>query len=692
VNLRLHLPVAGFVLLPVWWLVVGWGASNLRGAGQGPSAATPAGGRICFCGRFGGWSSVGGLPTFGRRVNLRLHLPVAGWVSAVTPAGRRMGFGGYTWRWPDGFRRLHVPGAGWVLAVTCALGRMIVGGCVGAGGFMIHTNRGGTDYEFGFSLNSDLPVSNPQFATGNTILGLVETWGNAFAPGSMGLEILVTNTAGSPDNYRIQGITPWFSYDSGVITGWVAAGSYFFLMQGAQLTVQSDCSWTLTFTGLQLWGATNGGASTLLDSCGAQTMSGTGYDERLNCSSMAPAMARPTLPPTYTCSTLASTTGSWAAGCSQIGGYRYKVGGSWFADPVSFDSSAPSSSCACSASLPGLTGSDSWTVGVGVSISGSVGVTTGSVACPGCTPSSWPFETQDSTFSSWFTSVTVKGRAPNLRSQTVALAWDCDLNAVISSGSSSTTASTAQTTCASLRGVTIANQSISCATAKAPICPPPPDGCGSLPAAFDCIYDGSSQLSWPTAPSCMAPLSNALGYDVSGFGEHVVAVAESGTGHIVLGVAGDVLPQSWSYMDSGLTGTWARPRYQDLGLWPVGLFYGDGTNCYWAQTFDSGATWVNTTSMASGVVGDFDEGLDGLRWFFKLVPGSGSTYDVWNQVLDAQLNVVRGWTITNVTGVDDAPIACRESAGSDGSWRIGLWYSVGGVANVKFAPDGLNFS
>jgi len=42
----------------------------------------------------------GGFPTFGRRVNLRLHLPVAGGRRQLHDGGR-IGTGGYTCRWPD---------------------------------------------------------------------------------------------------------------------------------------------------------------------------------------------------------------------------------------------------------------------------------------------------------------------------------------------------------------------------------------------------------------------------------------------------------------------------------------------------------------------------------------------------------------------------------------------------------------
>ena len=181
------------------------------------------------------------------------------------------------------------------------------------------------------------------------------------------------------------------------------------------------------------------------------------------------------------------------------------------------------------------------------------------------------------------------------------------------------------------------------------------------------------------------------GYDVSNSLRHVRAWV-AGSGRVILGFAGNVLPQIWSEMDTGLSATWARPRFADHGpTWPVGLFYGDGTHCYWARTYDQGATWVDAIDMASGTIGDFEEGANGLRWFFKLV-ASGPNYDVWGKLMDSQLNVIRGWTITNVTGVDNEPIACREAPGQDGSWRIGLFYSIGGVPTVKFAPDGLTFT
>ncbi len=182
------------------------------------------------------------------------------------------------------------------------------------------------------------------------------------------------------------------------------------------------------------------------------------------------------------------------------------------------------------------------------------------------------------------------------------------------------------------------------------------------------------------------------GYDVSNSLRHVRTTI-SGT-HILMGTADNVLPQTWVDRDTGLVGTWARPRFADHGPnWPIGLFYGDGSTCTFSQSFDEGLTWGVGISMASGSFGDFEEGANGLRWLFKLDSSDGgATWDVWGKVLDAQLNVVRNWTITSVTHVDNAPIAVRESPANQGAWHLGLLVSVGGVPTLLFSFDGLTFA
>jgi|GEM_PF-3878292 len=187
------------------------------------------------------------------------------------------------------------------------------------------------------------------------------------------------------------------------------------------------------------------------------------------------------------------------------------------------------------------------------------------------------------------------------------------------------------------------------------------------------------------------PVLGPRGYDVSYSGIHTRTSGESGMGDFWIGIAGNGMPRSWVDIDSGVAATWARPRFEDFGAGgAIGVFYGDGTNCYWARTYDQGATWLDTTSLGAGVLGDYDEGRNGLRWFYQVV-GSGP-YDIYRTLLDPQLNVVEASTITNLTGVDNAPIAVRESYDSSGSWRIGIYYSTGGSDTFALSSDGLTFS
>jgi hypothetical protein len=93
-------------------------------------------------------------------------------------------------------------------------------------------------------------------------------------------------------------------------------------------------------------------------------------------------------------------------------------------------------------------------------------------------------------------------------------------------------------------------------------------------------------------------------------------------------------------------------------------------------------------------VGDFVIADNGTQWLFK-VQDDGGTYNVYNQVLDAQNNVIRDWTITSVTGIDNTGIACRDSIGQIGgsgapaSWRVGLFYATGGTPTTQYSSDGL---
>jgi len=289
--------------------------------------------------------------------------------------------------------------------------------------------------------------------------------------------------------------------------------------------------------------------------------------------------------------------------------------------------------------------------------------------------------------------ITIKDKNASVGSQNVATAWACGLDpGGDTTGSGSTTTTPSVTTCAGTRSADrYVIETERCYTSDPPAC-----GVGFScpgPLGSACTFIGSAVLTWPTLPPCSSS-TEALGYDVSNALRHVAAYRATVSGHVWLACAGNVLPQSWSSVDTGLAATWARPRFADLGSsWPIGLFYGNGSTCTWARTYDEGNTWVDILDMGTGMTGDFEEGANGLRWLFKVdTPDGGTTYDVYNKLLDSQLNVIRDWTVTNVTGVDNAPIACRESPAADGSWRIGLLFSQSATEVIRFSEDGLSFA
>ena len=100
----------------------------------------------------------------------------------------------------------------------------------------------------------------------------------------------------------------------------------------------------------RIWGRSG---EVVVFSTGAHSMSGSGYDERLNCTNLNPILAsRPTGTPSCGQSVVSFNDSSFASG-----GYEYgPSGGPYTADATVVDASGAGGSCACSASLPVIGG------------------------------------------------------------------------------------------------------------------------------------------------------------------------------------------------------------------------------------------------------------------------------------------------------------------------------------------------
>lgn len=211
---------------------------------------------------------------------------------------------------------------------------------------------------------------------------------------------------------------------------------------------------------------------------------------------------------------------------------------------------------------------------------------------------------------------------------------------------------------------------------------------GTKKLAVDRPWDGWFDV-WSGSPDALL-----VGYDVSKSFRHCQVYRPEGSDTLWLRISQNT-PISFAEIDTGLVGSWGRPRFGDIGSNYIGLMYGDGAGIRWARTNDEGAHWSTPLDLGDGLLGDFDEGAvsGALKWLFKLLSSDGgTTWDVWMRLLDNQLNVVQDWQITNLTGVDESPIAVRESLDTNGAWRIGVMHFVSASVVTKYAPDGVTFS
>lgn len=196
-----------------------------------------------------------------------------------------------------------------------------------------------------------------------------------------------------------------------------------------------------------------------------------------------------------------------------------------------------------------------------------------------------------------------------------------------------------------------------------------------------------------------APSATALGYDVSKSLRHARVYVSSGTGTLSVGTCSNTTLGSWVDFDTGVTASAARCRWtRHAGSVSLGILYGPGSAggaIHFASSSDEGRTLGTPMTIATGTFFDFNESDSGIRTFFWLQPttsGPAGTYDVWSAIYDQSLTAVRAAAVTNITGIDNQPIACRSSVGNGGSNLIGLFYSSGGTLETKWAPDALTFS
>jgi hypothetical protein len=191
--------------------------------------------------------------------------------------------------------------------------------------------------------------------------------------------------------------------------------------------------------------------------------------------------------------------------------------------------------------------------------------------------------------------------------------------------------------------------------------------------------------------------SKPLAYDVSRMFRHA-RISQQGTSELYFGVSPNGNPYAWADIDAGFVGSNVRIRWKDNSNLPCGVLYSatdTSTTLSWVSTKNEGNAFGSpmtiASTLAAGGFFDYDETTDFNRWFYW-EEGSSSPYTIYMCILDAQNNVIKPRTATNLTNSDLAPIAVRESPVTGGGRRIGLLYSTGGVMTFVTARDGVSFS
>lgn len=425
----------------------------------------------------------------------------------------------------------------------------------------------------------------------------IETWGNAYSQNVMGI-LGQFKRNGNVDLY-----TPWGQV---VLTalGNITSAHVRVYFTGVTLIVTSGCNWTLAWSSIDLYLAYNGVGEYNALHVAAGSISGAGYDERLNDTLLQiDGSLSPSPPYTSSCAPRAIDTASTAADSqSMSGGYRPYVSGVPTPDSIVLDGSSAGGTCPCSIGLPGISGTNSYNVGISNSVSSSLTVTPVTVSCAGCTPPSVAaFTTVFTTTQTIARTVSIKGSMVGVVGQNTTGIWTCDNNGVMTSGSSNVPSTSPPTTCASTRSsyynVETTND-IFIIPFRIPVCPPP-FGCTPPCAIIRCQWGGQAVVSWPSLPPC-----TSVSLFIDNTHDDNAIVYRSQTDDITIKMTrynfADVM-DTFTVFTAG--GAIAHAKHISIACGSINdlwIVFDDNTTTWITRSTNAGNNWSTPVSIATG--------------------------------------------------------------------------------------------
>jgi hypothetical protein len=553
---------------------------------------------------------------------------------------------------------------------------------------MIHKNQAPTDYQFLGAYDATAFASNPLYSI-DSFGGFIQvTWGNAYVENAMG----ILGSFALNENFNLH--TPWGQYLVGPLPGAISSGHLRVVIANCALAVTADCHWTLSWDSVTCYLQYGGGAETSVLTAAAGSMSGAGYDERLNTTELGTGWT--VNPGSYTSSCIARPVDaavSAADSLSMGGGYEYKgSGGAWVQDAVEFDTSGSGGTCSCSEPLPAISGTDSYNVGLANQISASVTVNAYPISCPACiSPSGTAFDTDQTTVFTSVDYVRIKASSSSVTSQTVSDTWACNLNGFGTSGTSSSTTASPPTVCSSQREssrayIKYTKISVADGSGSPPPCIDPPD-CYACAGPDGCSWTAQANVDWPTLPACVPDIPQGISYDVHPDLGHYRSYVSGGTAWVGRSANCCIQTGGWSDSDTSLPAdlTWLRVDHKDFGR-RLGLLIAKSDVLTLQISTNDGGSWGMATTLGSGTFGSLHIGADRRWWAYGL---NGT--NIVGYILDAAGNILTG-PFTCVAGVDNTGFDAHSSDVTGGGRRMAILCSVGGVLMIYTSADGMHFA
>lgn len=308
-------------------------------------------------------------------------------------------------------------------------------------------------------------------------------------------------------------------FTTGVVAGSLGTGFWRLYITDYKLVVNADCSYTVSWDQIDGYLSINGAAESLVVTHGAYsyTSAAGAYDERWN-NTKLDAVNTPVDTPTGISCVDAEVTAYSYVDCN-YGGYRYQDQtnpGVWIYDEVLVDVGTAGETCSCSYALPDIwvtAETDSYHVSAMGHFDWSIengDPTNYFCACAVGQKSGYWYRKVGDFTSTAVRSVYIRDKNIPLVDERIITGWICNDALGYVSGSSDTTTSPTLTTCASSRGAYRTYWDLFCVVPDLVGCAGYEAGGGDCPGVptdqpdYSCLYTGTRDYSWPTAPPCSA--------------------------------------------------------------------------------------------------------------------------------------------------------------------------------------------